>query len=266
MIAHPAARLPASRDRLVCRPRTGSGPVGRYWRDARGAPCWLAAAAGLVQPADQGAAAADRPDDQRCARRWARTTARSLQHAVSPGRRYGSAGCGARQILDGSRCCGHRLGPVANPAVTSHSQERPRDTSVRLVGGPLDGARDIAFPGEILKYEADSPPTESSGAVPLLAWYVPSRDDANVYVFGGVERDAWRMYTGQLLPPGARAKKPRVYELAAEFGVESKVIMLKLQEMGEFVRSASSTVEHPVAHRLRLHFAAQTQRKPRSSG
>ena len=74
------------------------------------------------------------------------------------------------------------------------------------------------------------------------------------------------MYTGQLLPPGARARKPRVYELAAEFGVESKVIMLKLQEMGEFVRSASSTVEHPVAHRLTLLFAAQTQRKPRSSG
>ncbi|MGP0025502.1 MAG: hypothetical protein ACLPKE_19405 [Streptosporangiaceae bacterium] len=42
--------------------------------------------------------------------------------------------------------------------------------------------------------------------------------------------------------------------------------MLKLQEMGEFVRSASSTVEHPPAHRLRLDFAAQTQRKPRSSG
>ncbi len=35
----------------------------------------------------------------------------------------------------------------------------------------------------------------------VLAWYVPSRDDANVYVFGGVERDTWRMYTGQLLPP-----------------------------------------------------------------
>lgn len=156
--------------------------------------------------------------------------------------------------------------PGGQPGSTSHSQERSRDTSVRLVGGPLDGARDIAFPGQILKYEADRPPTESSSAVPLLAWYVPSRDDANVYVFGGVERDAWRMYTGQLLPPGARARKPRVYELAAEFGVESKVIMLKLQEMGEFVRSASSTVEHPIAHRLTLLFAAQTQRKPRSSG
>ena len=33
--------------------------------------------------------------------------------------------------------------------------------------------------------------------------------------------------------------KVRVYELAKEFGVESKVVMTKLEEMGEFVRSAS---------------------------
>ncbi|MCE0446115.1 translation initiation factor IF-2 N-terminal domain-containing protein [Streptomyces tricolor] len=32
--------------------------------------------------------------------------------------------------------------------------------------------------------------------------------------------------------------KVRVYELAKEFGVESKVVMAKLQELGEFVRSA----------------------------
>ena len=56
----------------------------------------------------------------------------------------------------------------------------------------------MPFAGEILKYEADSPPSESSGPVPLLAWYVPSQDDANVYVFAGVERDAWRMHTGLL--------------------------------------------------------------------
>ena len=40
--------------------------------------------------------------------------------------------------------------------------------------------------------------------------------------------------------------KVRVYELAKELGVESKVVMTKLQELGEFVRSASSTVEPPV--------------------
>jgi translation initiation factor IF-2 len=74
------------------------------------------------------------------------------------------------------------------------------------------------------------------------------------------------MYTGRLLPAGAGVAKPGVYELAAEFGVESKVVMAKLQAMGEFIRSASSTVEHLAAHNLRQQFAAQAQRKPRSSG
>ena len=45
--------------------------------------------------------------------------------------------------------------------------------------------------------------------------------------------------------------KVRVYELAKELGVESKVVMAKLTEMGEFVRSASSTVEPPVVRKLR---------------
>ena len=45
--------------------------------------------------------------------------------------------------------------------------------------------------------------------------------------------------------------KVRVYELAKEFGVESKVILAKLADLGEFVRSASSTVEPPVIRKLR---------------
>ncbi|MFG2014165.1 translation initiation factor IF-2 [Actinomadura geliboluensis] len=49
--------------------------------------------------------------------------------------------------------------------------------------------------------------------------------------------------------------KVRVYELAKEFGVESKVVMAKLKEMGEFVRSASSTIEAPVERRLKEAFS-----------
>ncbi|HUX71023.1 MAG TPA: translation initiation factor IF-2, partial [Cellulomonadaceae bacterium] len=45
--------------------------------------------------------------------------------------------------------------------------------------------------------------------------------------------------------------KVRVYELAKELGVESKTIMTKLNELGEFVRSASSTIEPPVVRKLR---------------
>ncbi|MFZ9641230.1 MAG: translation initiation factor IF-2 N-terminal domain-containing protein, partial [Candidatus Nanopelagicaceae bacterium] len=44
--------------------------------------------------------------------------------------------------------------------------------------------------------------------------------------------------------------KVRVYELAKDLGMESKDVLAKLQEMGEFVRSASSTVEPPVVRRL----------------
>ncbi|NEK57569.1 translation initiation factor IF-2 [Geodermatophilus sabuli] len=45
--------------------------------------------------------------------------------------------------------------------------------------------------------------------------------------------------------------KARVHELAKEFGVDSKTVLAKLKEQGEFVKSASSTVEAPVARRLR---------------
>ncbi len=44
--------------------------------------------------------------------------------------------------------------------------------------------------------------------------------------------------------------KARVHELAKEFGVPSKQVLEALKEMGEFVKSASSTVEAPVVRRL----------------
>jgi translation initiation factor IF-2 len=50
--------------------------------------------------------------------------------------------------------------------------------------------------------------------------------------------------------------KVRVHELAKELGQPSKVVLQKLQDMGEFVRSASSTIEAPVARRLREAFPA----------
>ncbi|WP_420175630.1 translation initiation factor IF-2 [Luteococcus sp. OSA5] len=45
--------------------------------------------------------------------------------------------------------------------------------------------------------------------------------------------------------------KVRVYELAKELGLESKDVLKTLKDMGEFVRSASSTIEAPVVRRLR---------------
>jgi Translation initiation factor IF-2, N-terminal region len=57
--------------------------------------------------------------------------------------------------------------------------------------------------------------------------------------------------------------KVRVYELAQEFGVESKDVMDQLKEMGEFVRSASSTIEAPVVRRLKETFAAKATEQNR---
>ncbi len=45
--------------------------------------------------------------------------------------------------------------------------------------------------------------------------------------------------------------KVRVHELAKELGVSSKDVLAKLQELGEFVKSASSTVEAPVIRKLK---------------
>ena len=60
--------------------------------------------------------------------------------------------------------------------------------------------------------------------------------------------------------------KVRVYELAKELGLESKELLAKLQEVGEFVRSASSTVEAPVVRKLMDKFpdlkAADVPPKP----
>jgi translation initiation factor IF-2 len=55
--------------------------------------------------------------------------------------------------------------------------------------------------------------------------------------------------------------KVRVYELAKELGLESKELLAKLQEVGEFVRSASSTVEAPVLRKLMDKFPELTPKE-----
>ena len=53
------------------------------------------------------------------------------------------------------------------------------------------------------------------------------------------------------------AAKPRVHEIASEFGVDSKHALAKLKELGEFVKSISSTIEPPVARKLRAALEAE---------
>ncbi|GLZ45089.1 hypothetical protein Acsp06_12740 [Actinomycetospora sp. NBRC 106375] len=62
------------------------------------------------------------------------------------------------------------------------------------------------------------------------------------------------------------AGKARVHELAKELGVTSKQVLTQLESLGEFVKSASSTVEAPVARKLRDSMSGGgngSERKPR---
>jgi translation initiation factor IF-2 len=62
------------------------------------------------------------------------------------------------------------------------------------------------------------------------------------------------------------AGKARVHELAKELGVTSKEVLARLSEQGEFVKSASSTVEAPVARRLRESFGGGKPAQEKAAG
>lgn len=53
------------------------------------------------------------------------------------------------------------------------------------------------------------------------------------------------------------AGKPRVHEVAAEYGIDSKTALAKLKEIGEFVKTSASTIEPPVARKLRAALEAE---------
>ncbi|WP_084040362.1 translation initiation factor IF-2 [Demequina sp. NBRC 110053] len=52
--------------------------------------------------------------------------------------------------------------------------------------------------------------------------------------------------------------KPRVHEIAKELGVSSKDLITKLNELGEYVKGASSALEAPVVRKAREAFPANT--------
>ncbi len=54
---------------------------------------------------------------------------------------------------------------------------------------------------------------------------------------------------------------PRVYDIAKELGIDSKVALAKLAELGEFVKSGSSTIAPPVAKNFEKHFQMQSQKE-----
>ncbi|MDQ4102728.1 MAG: translation initiation factor IF-2 N-terminal domain-containing protein, partial [Actinomycetota bacterium] len=62
------------------------------------------------------------------------------------------------------------------------------------------------------------------------------------------------------------AGKARVHELAKELGVTSKEVLKKLADLGEYVKSASSTVEAPVARKLRDSFPSDAGKVSQANG
>jgi hypothetical protein len=225
----------------------------------------------------------------------------TIKEALATGSNYGeiAEACGvSRQAIrqrwlrreERSRWASARLSsppPKSRPVGGSTADGQPaRPVNVRLAGGPRDGHWDTVLPGHVSRFGVQDPSVALTSSASAVAWYVPSQDDAGVYVFAGLELDDRRRPTDQVhageevaestklpspapdtSPPealssrwsdgGIAAPKPLVRELAAEFGVDSKVVMAKLQEMGELVRSASSTVERPVARRLKEALAAR---------
>jgi len=62
------------------------------------------------------------------------------------------------------------------------------------------------------------------------------------------------------------AGKARVHELAKELGVSSKDVLAKLKDLGEFVKSASSTIEAPVARKVRESFPKSSDGRSKGGG
>lgn len=59
--------------------------------------------------------------------------------------------------------------------------------------------------------------------------------------------------------------KPRVHEIAAELGIDSKKALEKLKEMGEFVKGPSSSIEPPVARKLKAALEAEGITAPKAT-
>ena len=59
---------------------------------------------------------------------------------------------------------------------------------------------------------------------------------------------------------------PRVYDVAKELGIDTKVALAKLEELGEYVKSGSSTIAPPIAKKLRAAFPdAKPKEEPKKT-
>jgi hypothetical protein len=90
---------------------------------------------------------------------------------------------------------------------------------------------------------------------PEREWDAGTDEAASASPVGGTSASAYLPVNGP--HAGIPWVKIRVYELAKEFGVPSKVVMARLQDLGEFVRSAATPVPPELVRQLRAQFSAK---------
>jgi hypothetical protein len=129
------------------------------------------------------------------------------------------------------------------------SRSRRRARAARLPYKPVSDPKD--FPRSSPTSPAEAPVDRVSAEKPSFRVPAGDGEDDGEKAGAGPHAGQRAARTG--------ARKARVRELAAEFGVTSAIVMQKMQEMGEFVRSDSSIVETPVARVLREYFGKQQE-------
>lgn len=122
-------------------------------------------------------------------------------------------------------------------------RDRYEPPTAKLAGGPGDGEVVRVRPYEELVYTLwEEGPARPSGH----ATYAPSPKNPTVYEYKNSTKYDWDQ-TANRTSDGLI----RVYQLAKECAVDSRVVMAKMAEMGELVRSASSTIKPSIEVRLR---------------
>lgn len=161
-----------------------------------------------------------------------------------------------------------------------------------LALAPLDGIH-TAFTGELIEYLNDGDPGGPAHLtlrdvfrhlalrLPAKGFPLPRRrvsEDVDNLVLagnprfllnasvtsGGGGRAVPRGWQGKSLSENSQRGNLRVHEIARDLGVSSKDVLAALSDIGEFVKSASSTVEAPVARDVRAHIVQKRATASRS--
>lgn len=175
---------------------------------------------------------------------------------------------------------------VSRQAVRQENNRFSAKVEIVLSGGPRDGqvAVEASQQHEIRYREYDYYNRRDRQEVVVYSTYTKKYGDPLIYKFTGFRDNRGRPASaeppadprtpptptapcrsqGEVLPGAAKAPGEtdvvraalgpgavRVHELAKELGLTSKQVLIELKRLGEYVRTASSVLEQPVADRVR---------------